>query len=62
MLEDTVVALRQPGSVDDALTDLLRVGARIQSGCESRYPWRGLASPFGDSRRPLATDPSNGAP
>lgn len=28
MLEDTVVGLRQPGSVDDALTDLLRAGAR----------------------------------
>ena len=28
MLENTVVTLRQPGSVDDVLTDLLRDGAR----------------------------------
>ena len=28
MLDDTVVALRQPGDVDDPLTDLLREGAR----------------------------------
>ena len=28
MLDDTVVALRQPGNVEDPLTDLLREGAR----------------------------------
>ena len=28
MLDGTVVALRQPGDVDDPLTDLLREGAR----------------------------------
>ena len=28
MLDDTVVALRQPGNVEDPLTDLLRAGAR----------------------------------
>ena len=28
MLNDTVVALRQPGNVEDPLTDLLREGAR----------------------------------
>ena len=27
MLDDTVVALRQPGNVEDPLTDLLREGA-----------------------------------
>ena len=28
MLDNTVVALRQPGNVEDPLTDLLREGAR----------------------------------
>ena len=28
MLDDTVVALRQAGNVEDPLTDLLRAGAR----------------------------------
>jgi hypothetical protein len=44
MLVDTVVALRRPGSVDDALTDLLRVSfsrrrLKLKSRmCSARMP------------------------